>query len=152
MKLTPIANNQNVVSYPDGTEVFFSYSTPVAGYHPDLGYVRTKEWYSSTTTRHINKYLAANNHNLDCYFESVSQEIINSLANGCYKITDYTKEEIESTTCEELSNEDDDEPIKLYANYSKEEKQAIIDSDWGKKHLVFVNPERSMNDTRYALS
>ena len=30
-------------------------------------------------------------------------------------------EEFESTTCEELSQLDDDEPIKLYANYSKEE-------------------------------
>ena len=152
MKLTPIANNQNVVSYPDGTEVFFSYSTPVAGYHPDLGYVRTKEWYSSTTTRHINKYLAANNNNLDNHFTSVSQDVINNLAEGNGYLKEYTELEKELTTLEELSNEDDDEPIKLYANYSKEERQAIIDSDWGKKHLVFVNPERSMTDSRYALS
>ena len=59
-------------------------------------------------------------------------------------------DEYESTTCEEM----DDEPIKLYANYSKEEKQAIIDSDWGKKHLVFMNdsynPARSMTDSRYS--
>ena len=103
MKLTPIANNQNIVSYPDGTEVFFSYSTPVAGYHPDLGYVRTKEWYSSTTTRHINKYLAANNHNLDCTFESVSQHVINNLAEGNGYIKEYTELEKELTTLEELS-------------------------------------------------
>ena len=32
----------------------------------------------------------------------------------------------------------DDEPIKLYADYSEEEKQAIIDSDLGKNHVVFV--------------
>ena len=57
MKLTPIAANRNVVSYDDGTEVFFSYETPVAGYSTELGYVRTEQWYSSTTTRHINKYL-----------------------------------------------------------------------------------------------
>ena len=116
MKLTPIAKNQNVVSYNDGTEVFFSYSTPVAGYHPELGYVRTKEWYSSTTTRHINKYLGANNNNLDNHFSSVSQEIINSLANGCYEITEYTEAQKELTTLEELSN-----------------------SDWGKDHLEVVN-------------
>ena len=99
MKLTPIAKNQNTVSYNDGTEVFFSYSTPVAGYHPDLGYLRTEDWYSSTTTRHINKYLAVSTEH-----RQVSQEIINSLANGCYKITEYTKEQQEDTTCEELSN------------------------------------------------
>ena len=99
MKLTPIAANRNVISYNDGTEVFFSYSTPVAGYSPELGYVRTKDWYSSTTTRHINKYLG------ELKANEVPQEIVNSLANGCYRITDYTKEEIESTTCEELSDD-----------------------------------------------
>ena len=99
MKLTPIAKNQNIVSYNDGTEVFFSYETPVAGFHEALGYVKSATWYSSTT-RHINKYLG------DIKADEVPQEIINSLANGCYKITDYTKEQIESTTCEELSNLD----------------------------------------------
>ena len=103
MKLTPIANNQHIDSYPDGTEVFFSYSTPVAGYHPDLGYVRTIEWYSTTTTRHINKYLAANNHNLDCTFESVSQHVINNLAEGNGYIKEYTELEKELTTIAEFS-------------------------------------------------
>ena len=83
MKLTPIAANRNVLSYNDGTEVFFSYSTPVAGYSTELGYVKTNKWYSSTTTRHINKYLGELN------YTEVSQEIINSLSNGCYKSTDY---------------------------------------------------------------
>ena len=57
MKLTPIAANRNIISYNDGTEVFFSYSTPVAGYSKKLGYIQTNRWYSSTTTRHINMYL-----------------------------------------------------------------------------------------------
>jgi hypothetical protein len=103
MKLTPIANNQNLISYNDGTEVFFSYSTPVAGYHPDLGYVRTKEWYSSTTTRHINKYLGVNNNNLDNHFSSVSQDVINNLAEGNGYLKEYTELEKELTTLEELS-------------------------------------------------
>ena len=98
MKLTPIAKNQNIVSYNDGTEVFFSYETPVAGFHEALGYVKSATWYSSTTTRHINKYLG------DIKADEVPQEIINSLSNGCYKITEYTKEQQEDTTCEELSN------------------------------------------------
>ena len=99
MKLTPIANNQNTVSYTDGTEVFFSYSTPVAGYHPDLGYVRTKDWYSSTTTRHINKWLS----NVES--TEVAQHVINNLAEGNGYIKEYTEAEKELTTLEELSNE-----------------------------------------------
>jgi hypothetical protein len=73
MKLTPIAANRNVISYNNGSEVFFSYSTPVAGYCPDKGYLRTIEWYSQTTTRHIKKYLD----NAD--YTTVSQETINNL-------------------------------------------------------------------------
>ena len=57
MKLTPIAANQTSVSFNDGTEVFFSYKTPVAAYLPDKGYVKTAKFYSVTTSRHINKWL-----------------------------------------------------------------------------------------------
>ena len=57
MKLTPIAANQTSVTFNDGTEVFFSYKTPVAAYLPSRGYVKTEKFYSVTTSRHINKYL-----------------------------------------------------------------------------------------------
>ena len=57
MKLTPIAANQTSVTFNDGTEVFFSYKTPVAAYLPEKGYVKTEKFYSETTSRHINKYL-----------------------------------------------------------------------------------------------
>ena len=57
MKLTPIAANQTEVSYNDGTQVFFSYRTPVAAYLPEKGYVRTATYWSKTTSRHINKWL-----------------------------------------------------------------------------------------------
>ena len=57
MKLHSFATNRTLLTFADGTEVFFSYSTPVAGYSNKLGFVKTKQWYSSTTTRHINKYL-----------------------------------------------------------------------------------------------
>ena len=57
MKLTPIAANQTEVSYTDGTQVFFSYRTPVAAYLPERGYVRTATYWSKTTSRHINKWL-----------------------------------------------------------------------------------------------
>ena len=57
MKLTPIAANQNEVTINDGTQIFFSYRTPVAAYLPSEGYVRTSKFWSVTTSRHINKWL-----------------------------------------------------------------------------------------------
>ena len=81
MKLTPIAANRNLISYDDGTEVFFSYSTPVAGYSPELGYIKTEQWYSSTTTRHINKYLG----NIEA--TKVPQQTINELSQSTGSVT-----------------------------------------------------------------
>ena len=57
MKLHSFAKNRTLLTFDDGSEVFFSYETPVAGYSKKLGYVKTNVWYSSTTTRHINRYL-----------------------------------------------------------------------------------------------
>ena len=57
MKLTPIAANQNEVEFSNGTQVFFSYKTPVAAYCPSQGYIRTAKFWSVTTSRHINKWL-----------------------------------------------------------------------------------------------
>ena len=73
MKLTSFATNRTLLTFADGTEVFFSYSTPVAGYKPNIGYVKTNQWYSSTTTRHINKYLNDN------FALNVEQNTINNL-------------------------------------------------------------------------
>jgi len=73
MKLTSFATNRTLLTFADGTEVFFSYSTPVAGYKPNIGYVKTNQWYSSTTTRHINKYLNDN------FALNVEQDTINNL-------------------------------------------------------------------------
>ena len=57
MQLTPIAANQTQLNLNDGTEVFFSYKTPVAAYCPSQGYIRTAKFWSVTTSRHINKWL-----------------------------------------------------------------------------------------------
>jgi hypothetical protein len=73
MKLHSFATNRTLLTFADGTEVFFSYSTPVAGYKPNIGYVKTNQWYSSTTTRHINKYLDDN------FALNVEQDTINNL-------------------------------------------------------------------------
>ena len=80
MKLQSFAANRTLLSFDDGTEIFFSYETPVAGYSNKLGYVKTNTWYSSMTTRHINRYLQ------DAYYPSpvgqvseVDQSVINNL-------------------------------------------------------------------------
>ena len=92
MKLTPIAANRNLISYNDGTEVFFSYSTPVAGYSTELGYVKTEQWYSSTTTRHINKYLDNVN------ATTVSQQTINELSQSNAEVKQPSELEALSNT------------------------------------------------------
>ena len=58
MKLKPIASNMTEVETEKAT-VLFSYRTPVAACMKDgSGFIRTKEHYSTTTSRHINKWLA----------------------------------------------------------------------------------------------
>lgn len=58
MKLRPIASNMTELEIADGTIILFSYETPVAACMGDgIGFVRTNEHYSPTTTRHINKWL-----------------------------------------------------------------------------------------------
>ena len=74
MELKSFAKNRTVLIFNNGiTEIFFSYETPVAGYSNKLGYIKTDEWYSSTTTRHINKYIDGKKHTI------VSQSVINDL-------------------------------------------------------------------------
>ncbi len=74
MELQSLAANRTLLIFNRGiTEILFSYSTPVAGYSNKLGYVKTDQWYSSTTTRHINKYIDGKAHTV------VSQSVINDL-------------------------------------------------------------------------
>ena len=56
------ANGSNMIELhlDNKTIVLFSYKTPVAALIPLRGYVRTEEFYSVTTSRHINKWVAAN--------------------------------------------------------------------------------------------
>ena len=75
MKLTPIAANQTEGSINDGTQIFFSYRTPVAAYLPERGYVRTERFWSKTTSRHINKWLQGVNN-----VSEVSQGVLDNLA------------------------------------------------------------------------
>ena len=86
MKLKSFATNRTLLTFDDGTEVFFSYETPVAGYSNKLGYVKSKQWYSSTTTRHVNRYFndVWLNSNLvgfdpESDVSTVDQDVINKL-------------------------------------------------------------------------
>ncbi len=60
MKVQPIGSNQAQVSLADGTEVLFSYSTPVAALVPGKGWIRTATKWSVTTSKHINAWLRKN--------------------------------------------------------------------------------------------
>ena len=55
MILNPVGSNMNEVEI-NGKSVLFSYKTPVAGWD-EQGAFRTEDWFSMTTTKHINKYL-----------------------------------------------------------------------------------------------
>ena len=59
MNLTPVFSNGTEVETADA-RIFFSYRTPVAAYIFGRGYVRTEQFFSVTTSRHINKWLKSN--------------------------------------------------------------------------------------------
>ena len=77
MRLTPIAANQTEVETADA-RIFFSYSTPVAAYVFGRGFVRSQEFFSTTTSRHINKWIGTDSKSDTT--EKVSQDFLNSLA------------------------------------------------------------------------
>ena len=73
MKLTPIAANRTQLNLNDGTEVFFSYETPVAAKLPNYDYIRTATKWSQTTTKHINQWLEG------VIATEVKQEVLDNL-------------------------------------------------------------------------
>ena len=79
MKLKPIGSNKTQVTFdlPTGNlDILFSYQTPVAARLPSGLFLRTKQKYSITTTKHINQWLKANN---ATKVESVDQTRIEEL-------------------------------------------------------------------------
>tara|TARA_S200002703_G_scaffold121150_1_gene106998 strand:+ start:178 stop:411 length:234 start_codon:yes stop_codon:yes gene_type:complete len=56
MKIKSVGSNMTELQLKDA-HVLFSYETPVAACIFGEGFVRTSQWYSQTTTRHINKWL-----------------------------------------------------------------------------------------------
>ena len=56
MKITQLGANKMTIQLTNAT-VFFSYNTPVAAFVEGSGFIRAKERYSVTTTKHINAWL-----------------------------------------------------------------------------------------------
>jgi hypothetical protein len=60
MRVKQVTVTSTQISLADGTEVLFSYETPVAALVPGKGWIRTEQFYSVTTSKHINRWLADN--------------------------------------------------------------------------------------------
>ena len=78
MKLKNIGSNQTELDL-GFAQVFFSYETPVAARLTDGTLVRTDQWYSATTSKHINKWLqgcdalTVSQYRIDCLLTSASE-------------------------------------------------------------------------------
>lgn len=59
MNLNPIKANMTEVTLENGNKILFSYKTPVAVYiAAGQHYIVTNKYWSRTTTRHINSWIA----------------------------------------------------------------------------------------------
>ena len=82
MKITRIGQKHClVISHDDGVNILVSHTTPVACYIPGIGYLRTTERYSVTTTRHVNQWCQS--------AKLVPQEVINQINDNPDQARDY---------------------------------------------------------------
>ncbi len=72
MQIKQLAANQTEVG-TSKARILISYSTPVAAYVYEKGYIRTSIHYSRTTSKHINKWIGGS----AC--EEVDQSILDEL-------------------------------------------------------------------------
>ena len=56
MKLERLGTSKSLLTLSSGSEIFYSYNTPVAAQVAGELY-RTNEYYSRTTSKHITQYL-----------------------------------------------------------------------------------------------
>ena len=77
MKLRPLGSNKTEVEFVDGTTVFFSYETPVALQDADGNYFKTEDFWSVTTSKHINQWLKSRGAD---YCDTLTQDSINARA------------------------------------------------------------------------
>ena len=57
MKLKSLGANKTLLSFPNGSQIFISYETPVAARLQSGSYVRTSYNHSRTTQKHITQWL-----------------------------------------------------------------------------------------------
>ena len=74
IKLKPIKHNQNVITVPNGSQILFSYETPVAIISANGYNFITEQFHSVTTSRHINRFMQS------LEYKKVSQDSINNYA------------------------------------------------------------------------
>ena len=73
MKIKRLGASKTLLALPSGSEIFYSYETPVA-YQTHTGELfKTEEYYSRTTSKHITQYLNGRE------AETVPQSFINQL-------------------------------------------------------------------------
>ena len=59
MNINTIVPNMTELHLNDKTIILFSYNTAVAAYIPGKGYIKTDEYFSVTTSKHINEWTPA---------------------------------------------------------------------------------------------
>jgi len=72
IKVKSLRHNYNIITHQDN-QILYSYETPVAVLHANGSVFQTDQKYSTTTTRHINKFLDGRHP-----VELVSQTYINA--------------------------------------------------------------------------
>tara|TARA_Y100000401_G_scaffold53996_1_gene42438 strand:- start:229 stop:456 length:228 start_codon:yes stop_codon:yes gene_type:complete len=72
MKLEKIGVSRTLLTLSSGSEIFYSYNTPVAAKVSGEFY-KTNEYYSKTTSKHITQYLNGR------YAHPVEQSFINQI-------------------------------------------------------------------------
>jgi len=70
MNLKPIASNKTELTLGDGTQVLFSYETPVACWIQGEYFKTSKKW-SNTTSRHINSWVHLATEKPQEYFDNL---------------------------------------------------------------------------------
>ena len=73
MKLTRLGASKTLLALSSGTEIFYSYDTPVACQMNTGEVFKTEEYFSRTTSKHITQYLNGRE------AEAVPQSMINQL-------------------------------------------------------------------------
>ena len=72
IKVKSLRHNYNIITHQDN-QILYSYETPVAVLHANGAAFRTDQKYSTTTSKHINKFLDGR-----YAVEIVSQNYINA--------------------------------------------------------------------------